>query len=95
MAYPWCTPTRAVAQSQSQDEITAVPNRPTIASTAEAVQRGVFEVECGFEAADGHQNINGLLKFGLFQNLEMRFGNNPVERDRGLAGVGDSSAGFK
>lgn len=27
------------------DEITAVPNRPTFASTAEAVQRGVLEIE--------------------------------------------------
>jgi hypothetical protein len=47
------------------------------------------------EAADGHQNINGLVKFGLFKNLELRFANNPFERDAGLAGVGDSGAGFK
>lgn len=26
---------------------------------------------------DGHQNINGLVKFGLFKNLELRFANNP------------------
>ncbi|MGA2482416.1 MAG: transporter [Candidatus Acidiferrales bacterium] len=93
LAYLWFTP--AGATTQSQDEITAVPNRPTIASTAEAVQKGVFEIEYGFEAGEGHQNINGLLKFGLFQNLELRFGNNPIERDGGVAGVGDSSAGFK
>src|SRR6266704_237934 len=48
----------------AQEKITAVPNRPTFASTAEMVQRGVFEIEYGFEAADGHQNINGLLKWG-------------------------------
>jgi hypothetical protein len=82
-------------QAQSKDEITAVPNRPTFASTGEVVQRGVFEIEYGFEAADGHQNINGLLKFGLFKNLELWFLNNPVERDAGLAGMGDSGAGFK
>ena len=77
------------------DEITAVPNRPTFSTTAEAVERGVFEIEYGFEGGDGHQNINGLLKFGLFKNLEVRFGNNPLERDDGVAGMGDSGAGFK
>ena len=47
------------------------------------------------EAAEGHQNINGLLKFGLTKNLELRFGNNPIERDAGVADMGDSGAGFK
>lgn len=77
------------------DQITAVPNRPTFSTTAESVQSGVFEIEYGLEAGDGHQNINGLLKFGLTENLEMRFGNNPIERDAGVAGRGDSGAGFK
>jgi hypothetical protein len=77
------------------DEITAVPNRPTFSTSAEAVQPGVFEVEYGFEGGDGHQNINGLLKFGLTKNLELRFLNNPIERDGGVAGRGDSGAGFK
>jgi len=81
--------------AQASGGITAVPNRPTFSTTAEAVQRGVFEIEYGFEAADGHQDINGLLKFGLFKNLELRFGNNPIERDSGVAGMGDSFAGFK
>jgi hypothetical protein len=84
-------------QGQEQDfaEITAVPNRPTLASTAEMVQLGVFEIEYGLEAADGHQNINGLLKWGALKNLELWFLNNPIERDVGLAGLGDSGAGFK
>lgn len=77
------------------DEITAVPNRPTFASTAEMVQHGVFEIEYGFEAAKGHQNINGLLKWGAVKNLELWFLNNPIERDAGTAGLGDSGAGFK
>ena len=77
------------------DEITAVPNRPTFASTAEMVQRGVFEIEYGFEAAKGHQNINGLLKWGAVKNLELWFLNNPIERDAGATGLGDSGAGFK
>ena len=73
----------------------AVPNRPTFSTTAEAVQKGVFEIEFGLEAADGHQNLNGLLKFGLLENLELRFGNNPILRDTGVAGLGDSGAGLK
>ena len=77
------------------DEIIAVPNRPTFASTAEMVQLGVFEVEYGFEAAKRHQNINGLLKWGAVKNLELWFLNNPIERDSGTAGLGDSGAGFK
>ena len=77
------------------DEITAVPNRPTFASTAEMVQPGVFEVEYGFEAAKGHQNINGLLKWGVVKNVELWFLNNPIERDAGTAGLGDCGAGFK
>jgi hypothetical protein len=80
---------------QTTYEITAVPNRPTFASTAEMVPLGVFEVEYGFEAAKNHQNINGLLKWGAVKNLELWFLNNPIERDVGTAGLGDSGAGFK
>src|SRR6266571_1244934 len=90
---------QAAPQNQQKDpnadEITAVPNRPTFASTAEMVQLGVFEVEYGFEATKGHQNINGLLKWGAVKNLELWFLNNPIERDSGTAGLGDSGAGFK
>lgn len=99
------TPKENTADSQSQqpssnqvvqpDEITAVPNRPTFASTAESVQRGVFELEYGFEATNGHQNINGLLKWGMFKNVELWFLNIPIERDTGVTGRGDSGAGFK
>jgi Putative MetA-pathway of phenol degradation len=95
------TNTSASQGSQSSDtgnppgQITAVPNRPTFSTTAESVQPGVFEIEYGIEAAAGHQNINGLLKFGITKNLELRFANNPIERDAGIAGRGDSGAGFK
>ena len=75
--------------------MTAVPNRPTFASTAEMVQLGVFEIEYGFEAAKAHQNVNGLLKWGAVKNLELWFLNNPIQRDAGSAGLGDSGAGFK
>src|SRR5258706_13046305 len=82
-------------KDQKDEETTAVQNRPTFASTAEMVQPGVFEVEYGFEAAKNHQNINGLLKWGAVKNLELWFLNNPIERDAGTAGLGDSGAGFK
>src|SRR5882724_5374550 len=84
-----------VNPANGPDQITAVPNRPTFSTTAESVQSGVFEIEYGMEAAEGHENINGLLKFGLTKNLELRFGNNPIERDFGVTGRGDSGAGFK
>src|SRR2546423_13018894 len=59
------------------------------------VPRGVFEIEYGLEATSGHQNINGLLKFGAVKNLELWFLNNTVVRNAGIAGKGDSGAGFK
>lgn len=80
---------------QTTDRIEAVPNRPTFSTTAESVQKGVFEIEYGLEAASGHQNINGLLKFGLVENLELRFAHDPIERDAGAAGLGDCAVGFK
>jgi hypothetical protein len=84
-----------VAIQDEPQEITAVPNRPTFATTAETVQRGVFEIEYGMEAASGRQNVNGVLKFGIVKNLELWFTNVPLERDSGIAGLGDSAAGFK
>jgi hypothetical protein len=89
------TPGSRVSADIQQAEITAVPNRPTFASTAETVQRGVFEAEYGFELASAHQNINGLLKWGMFKHLELWFLNIPIERDAGVAGRGDCGAGFK
>lgn len=82
-------------QVQNTEEIAAVPNRPTFASSAEMVPLGVFEIEYGFEAAKGHQNINGLLKWGAVKNLELWFLHNPIERDASVAGLGDCGAGFK
>ncbi len=81
--------------AQCAGDIEAVPDRPSFSTTAETLSRGVFEIEYGFDLGRGHQNTNGLLKFGLSRNLEMRFGNNPFVRDAGLAGFGDSGAGFK
>jgi hypothetical protein len=89
------TASSSQAASQNESVITAVPNRPTFSTTAETVQTGVFEIEYGVEATKGHQNINGLIKFGLIKNLELRFANNPFERDEGSSAMGDSAAGMK
>ena len=86
----------ASARAQQPDEeIVAVPNRPTFSTTAETVQRGVLEVEGGYEAASGLQDINLLLKFGPVKNLELRVGNDPFFRFHGVAGVSDTGVGFK
>lgn len=84
------------AQSVSaQVALTAVPNRPTVSTTAQPVQPGVIETEWGVDAAASHQDINALLKLGVSKNLELRFTNNPVTADSGTHGVGDTALGFK
>src|SRR5512146_2537892 len=95
----------AISSAQTQDkddglcppasQLTAVPNRPTFSSIAETVQCGVFEIEYGIEAAKGHQDVNGLLKFGLLKNLELWLPNLPFVRNHGVSGFGDIGAGFK
>jgi len=79
----------------AQSDLTAVPNRPTVSTPAQPVQLGVLETEWGVDAASSHQDINGLLKFGVTTNLELRFANDPVTADSGTHGFGDLSAGFK
>jgi len=79
----------------TQDDITAVPNRPTVSTTAQPVQLGVLETEWGVDAASSHQDLNGLFKFGATTNLELRFANDPITADSGTNGFGDVSAGFK
>ena len=56
--------------ARAQDEIVAVPNRPTVSTTAEPVQPGVLETEWGIDAASSHQDLNDLFKFGLTSNFE-------------------------
>jgi hypothetical protein len=80
---------------QAQDEITAVPNRPTVSTPAQPVQPGVLETEWGVDAAASHQDINGLLKFGISKNFELRLTNNPFTADSGAHGIGDTALGFK
>lgn len=79
----------------AQDEITAVPNRPTVSTPAQPVQPGVLEAEWGLDAAASQQDINGLLKFGVSKNFELRTTNNPFLANSGTHGVGDTGIGFK
>jgi hypothetical protein len=55
----------------------------------------VLETEWGVDAAASQQDINGLLKFGVSKNLELRVTNNPFLANSGTHGVGDTGAGFK
>ena len=82
-------------QSMAQNDITAVPNRPTVSTPAQPVQVGVVETEWGVDAASSHQDVNGLMKFGVSSNLELRFANNPFTADSGSHGFGDVLAGLK
>jgi hypothetical protein len=79
----------------AQDELVAVPNRPTVSTTAQPVQAGVLETEWGIDAAASHQDINGLMKFGVNKNFELRFANNPFTADSGSHGFGDTAIGSK
>ncbi len=79
----------------AQDELTAVPNRPSVSTPAQPVQPGVLETEWGVNAAAAHQDLNALLKFGVSKNFELRLANNPFTADTGTYGFGDTSMGFK
>lgn len=79
----------------AQDELTAVPNRPTVSTPAQPVQPGALETEWGVDAAASQQDINGLLKFGVSKNFELRVTNDPFLADSGTHGVGDTGVGFK
>jgi hypothetical protein len=79
----------------AQDDLTAVPNRPTVSTPAQPVQAGVLETEWGLDASSSEQDLNGLLKFGVSKNFELRVTNDPLIADSGTHGPGDTGAGFK
>lgn len=92
----------AVAQQPSSanpppDEIVATPNRPTVTNTADTTQRGVLELEFGIDSAPRQQALQGLLKFGLFRDLELQWAGNPWQHDADAHqdGVSDNLAGFR
>jgi hypothetical protein len=60
------------------DAITANPNRPTVTNPAHVTQYGLLELEYGWDRLwpeEGiHQtSIGGLLKFGMFCDIELRW----------------------
>jgi hypothetical protein len=79
----------------AQDELAAVPNRPTVSTPAQTVQPGVLETEWGVDASASEQDLNGLLKFSVSKNIELRVTNDPLLADFGTHGVGDTGLGFK
>ena len=60
------------------DSIVASPNRPTVSNPAHVTQYGVLELEYGWDQlwpGEGTQqtSIGGLLKFGMFCDIELRW----------------------
>lgn len=60
------------------DSIVANPNRPTVSNPAHVTQFGVLELEYGLDRAWPEQGVrqtsaNGLLKFGLLCDIELRW----------------------
>ncbi len=82
--------TQPQAIKQDVTDIEAVPDRPTFSNTPDTISKGVFEIEYGLDLAHGYQDINGLIKFGLFKDLEIRFGEYPLVHDIGTTGSGDT-----
>lgn len=64
------------------DSITANPNRPTVSNPAHVTQYGVMELEYGLDRMWPQEGItqtsgNGLLKFGLLCDIELRWNTTP------------------
>ena len=97
----------SVPAALGADEITATPNRPGVANPADVTQKGVLEIEYGWDRAfRSHAfktltDATGLIRFGLTGDFELHLGmvnyvsqlsDNPEGR---RSGVGDTSPGFK
>ncbi len=93
--------------SQAQEDIAATPNRPGVADPADVTQKGVLEIEYGWERAFRSPEFktlsaaSGLIRFGLTEDLELRLGMDNYLSQRSddpegrRSGVGDTSPGFK
>lgn len=82
---------------QQPDELIATPNRPTVTNTAETTQFGVLEIEFGISSGAQQQSLQGLLKFGLFRDVELDWAANPWQHDASLhyVGVSDNYPGVR
>lgn len=90
IALIWCLVTTHYAAGQwmgkqtgcYEDSIAANPNRPTVSNPAHVTQFGVLELEYGLDRMWPQEGIrqtssNGLLKFGLLCDIELRWNTTP------------------
>lgn len=81
----------------ADDEINANPNRPTVSNPADITQYGVLEMEYGITAAEGGQELGGLIKFAAGHDFELRIDNVPFQNNSvdSVSGFGDLGLGFQ
>lgn len=95
-----------VGAAQPAPEIAATPNRPGVADPADTTQKGVLEMEFGWERAFRSADFKSatafstLFRFGLLEDFELRLGldNYLTQRVAGSgrhSGYGDTSVGAK
>lgn len=94
-------------EALASDEITATPNRPGVANPAEVTQKGILELEYGWERAfrspdfKTHATAAALVRFGLTEDFELRLGmDNYIaqlspDHEGRRSGIGDTSPAFK
>lgn len=97
----------SVRRSMADEEIVSVPNRPGVANPADATQKGVLEIEYGWDRAFRSQNFKtytdavGFIRFGLTDDIELHLGmvnyvsQRSQEHDGRRSGIGDTFPGFK
>jgi hypothetical protein len=91
----------------AEEEIISVPNRPGVANPADVTQKGVLEIEYGWERAFRSNDFKtrtdavGFIRFGLTEDIELHLGMvnyiSQISQDHEgrRSGVGDTSPGFK
>jgi hypothetical protein len=89
--------TAACCYGQQRVPLIATPNRPTVTNTAETTQFGVLEIEFGVAAGAKPQSLQGLLKFGLLNDVELDLAGNPWQYDAPIhyVVVGDTNIGMR
>ncbi len=97
----------SVRKSMAEDEIISVPNRPGLANPAEVTQKGVLEIEYGWDRAFRSQNFKtytgaaGFIRFGLTEDIELHvamvnyISQRSQDHEGRRSGVGDTIPGFK
>jgi hypothetical protein len=70
----------------------ATPQRPSLSFNAWTVPQGRFEIESGVQQADDGAGVPFLLKYGLFDNLELEAGTDLIHTVR-QGGISETSQG--